>query len=119
MQNLILKKIIVFSFIVLFFGMNILPVVNIVKAEVIWEATLNFNEPGGVTDNVVFGEAPDASDGPPADSYDVAKPPAPQPSYIRAYLQDDLPTPYTNLLKDYRQYPDTGKIWNLSVQWVP
>ena len=120
MQNLILKKIIVFSFIVLFFGLNILPVVNIVKAEIIWEATLNFNEPGGVTDNVVFGEAPDASDGPPADSYDVAKPPAPvEPPYIHAYLQDDLPSPYTNLWKDYRQYPDTGKIWNLSVQWIP
>lgn len=84
-----------------------------------WDVFLTFNNPTGQSDYVVFGEAPDANDGPPADSYDVAKPPAPMPPYIRAYLKDNLPSPYTNLWRDYRQYPDTEKTWNLSIQWYP
>ncbi len=96
-------------------------VIIIVKADpgITWEVTLSFTNSGGQNDYVVFGEAPDANDGPPADSYDVAKPPAPMPPYIRAYLKDSLPSPYTNLWSDYRRYPDTAKVWNLSVQWVP
>jgi VCBS repeat-containing protein len=86
---------------------------------IVWDATISFTNPTGQNDYVVFGEAPDANDGPPADSYDVAKPPAPMPSYIRAYFKDNLPSPYTNLWRDYRFYPDTDKTWNLSVQWVP
>ncbi|MBN1281156.1 MAG: hypothetical protein JXA00_05860, partial [Candidatus Thermoplasmatota archaeon] len=73
----------------------------------------------GGYDYCVFGEAPDALDGPPPDAYDVAKPPGPIPPYIRVWLNDSHPTPYDYLLKDYRQYPDTEKVWNLSVQWVP
>jgi hypothetical protein len=85
-----------------------------------WDVTLNFNNPGGQNDNVVFGEAPDARDGPPADSYDIPKPPAPMTPYIRTYLKDyNLLVPYNNLWKDYRQYPDTQKTWNLSIQWYP
>ncbi|MBE3140210.1 MAG: hypothetical protein IMZ53_06475, partial [Thermoplasmata archaeon] len=84
-----------------------------------WDVTMNFINPGGQNDYTVFGEAPDANDGPPADIYDVAKPPAPMPPYIRAYLKDNLPTPYTNLWRDYRQYPDSAKVWNLSVKWEP
>ena len=84
-----------------------------------WEVTMNFMNPGGQTDYVVFGEAPDAHGGAPADSYDVAKPPAPMPPYIRASLKDNLATPYDKLWKDYRLYPDTQKTWNLSVQWYP
>ena len=86
---------------------------------IVWDATITFTNPTGQNDYVVFGEAPDANDGPPADIYDVAKPPAPMPSYIRAYLKDNLPTPYTNLWRDYRYYSDTEKTWNLSIQWVP
>ncbi len=85
-----------------------------------WDVQMNFSETGGKTDYVYFGEAPDARDGPPADTYDVAKPPAPpMPPYIRAYLKDGLPTPYTTLWKDYRFYPDTQKSWNLTVVWTP
>jgi hypothetical protein len=84
-----------------------------------WDVTMNFNNPGGQTDNVVFGEAPDAHDGPPADTYDIPKPPAPMPPYIRTYLKDNLPIPYNTLWKDYRQYPDTQKTWNVSIQWYP
>ena len=86
---------------------------------IVWDVTMHFINPGGQNDYVVFGEAPDANDGPPADIYDVAKPPAPMPPYIRAYLKDNLPTPYTNLWRDYRQYPDSAKVWNLSVKWEP
>jgi hypothetical protein len=84
-----------------------------------WDVTVNFDEPGGAHDNTVFGEATDAHDGPPADAYDVVKPPAPMPSYIRVCLNDNLPYPYDMLWKDYRHYPGIYKIWNLSVQWVP
>jgi hypothetical protein len=90
-----------------------------VGRSITWDATITFSNTGGQNDYVVFGEAPDANDGPPADSYDVAKPPAPMPPYIRTYLKDNLPVPYNNLWKDYRQYPDTQKTWNLTVQWAP
>lgn len=86
---------------------------------IVWDVTVNFNEPGGAYDYTVFGEAPDARDGPPADAYDVLKPPAPMPPYIRAWLNDNLPFPYNKLWKDYRHYPGINKIWNLSVQWTP
>jgi hypothetical protein len=86
---------------------------------IVWDVTVNFNEPGGAYEYTVFGEAPDANDGPPADAYDVLKPPAPMPPYIRAWLNDNLPFPYNKLWKDYRHYPGINKIWNLSVQWTP
>lgn len=87
---------------------------------IIWDVTLNCHESGGTYDFVIFGEAPDAYDGPPADSYDTAKPPAPPSSpYVRIWLNDSLPPPYTFLWKDYRWYPDTEKMWNVTVQWIP
>ena len=84
-----------------------------------WYITLNFKETSGATDYLIFGEAPDANDGPPADGYDTPKPPAPMPPYIRAWLDDDLPEPYNTLLKDYRSLSNGYKIWNLTIQWVP
>jgi len=86
--------------------------------DIIWDATLSFIEPNNANDNVIFGEAPDANDGPPADSYDQPKPPAPFPPYIRAGFDDNLPEPYDLLWKDIRHYPDNNKQWNLTVQWV-
>ncbi len=86
---------------------------------IVWDVSLSFNEPGSAYDTTIFGEAPDANDGPPADAYDTVKPPAPMPSYIRAWFNDNLPFPYNNLWKDYRHYPEMNKVWNLSVQWVP
>jgi hypothetical protein len=84
-----------------------------------WDVTVHCSNSGGQTDYIKFGEAPDANDGPPADIYDVVKPPAPQPPYIRAWLNDNLPVPYDSLWMDYRQYPDTSKVWNLTVHWMP
>ncbi len=84
-----------------------------------WECILYCNETSGSIDSFTIGEAPDAHDGPPADSYDVAKPPTPISPYVRAYLKDNLLSPYSTLWKDYRLYPDSYKVWNLSIQWVP
>ena len=84
-----------------------------------WDVTLNFDEPGGANDWNIFGEAPDANDGPPVDIYDEPKPPAPMTPYIRAWFMNGLPPPYTLLLKDYREYPDTNKVWDLYVKWIP
>ena len=89
------------------------------EPSIIWSCTLNINESGGKQDTVIFGEASDATDGPPADSYDIVKPPTPMPPYVKAALNDNLPLPYDNLWMDYRQYPDSSKIWNLTVQWMP
>jgi hypothetical protein len=86
---------------------------------IVWDVTVNFNELGGAYDYTVFGEATDANDGPPVDAYDVLKPPAPMPPYIRAWFNDNLPVPFDTLAKDYRHYPGNSKVWNLSVQWVP
>ena len=38
---------------------------------------MDFTEPSGNYDYVLFGEAPDAYDGSPADSYDSPKSPSP------------------------------------------
>jgi hypothetical protein len=84
-----------------------------------WDVSISYNEPGGAYDTTVFGEAPDAHDGPPVDPYDVLKPPAPMPSYIRAWFDDNLPIPYNKLWKDYRHYPGITKVWDLTVRWVP
>ena len=93
--------------------------INDTNNDIEWSVTLNFNETDGKSDYVVFGEAPDANDGGLPDSYDAPKPPAPPTPYIRAWFDDNLPTPYDILGKDYRKYPDVYKIWNLSIQWVP
>jgi hypothetical protein len=89
------------------------------ERNIVWDVTMDVNETGGAFDYVIFGEAPDANDGPPADSYDMAKPPAPIPPYLRTWFNDSLPAPYDVLWRDYRHYPDTMKVWNLTVQWIP
>lgn len=94
----------------------------IVKREgkaIVWDVLLNFHEPGGASDQSIFGEAPDARDGPPADAYDTVKPPLPMAPFIRVWFNDSIPYPYDELWEDYRYYPETSKIWNLTVQWVP
>jgi len=85
-----------------------------------WDARIDFSETNGSTDYVYIGEAPDANDGPPADSYDVAKPPEPMVPYIRAYLKDGMTGPFAYIWKDYRHYPaTTTKTWNLYIKWEP
>lgn len=82
-----------------------------------WNVTLNCNESGGKMDYAVFGEALDANDGEPPDSYDAPKAPAPMPPYLRAWFDDGLAIPYDVLLEDFRRYPDTNKTWDLYIRW--
>jgi len=84
-----------------------------------WNATINITETTGKTDYIYIGEAPDASDGPPADTYDMPKAPTSPPPYLRIWANDNLPTPYSQLLGDYRHYPDSDKQWNLTILWYP
>ena len=95
------------------------PKIDLQFRDVRWNATFLFNESDGANDYTVFGEAPDANDGPPADIYDVPKPPSPSIPYIWAWFNDNLSTPYNLLMKDYRHYPDNYKQWNLSIIWGP
>ena len=86
--------------------------------DIIWDVQLNFTEPGGEYDYTVFGEAPDANDGPPHDDYDAPKPPAPIEPYVQAWFYDNMEPPYNKMFDDYRTYPDTNKLWNLTVMWA-
>ena len=88
---------------------------------IVWDVRLDMSEDlEGTSDYVVFGEAPDANDGPPADSYDQPKPPAPMLPFVRAWFDDGLSPPYNQLLKDYREYNNTNyKEWNLTIHWMP
>ena len=70
---------------------------------VTWEAQIDFTESYlGKNSYVIFGEAPDATDGPPHDSYDTPVSPAPPVPCIKANFDDGLTIPYNKLLKDYR-----------------
>jgi hypothetical protein len=80
-----------------------------------WEIKLNLTEDSGLKDNIVFGEASNASDG--QDSYDVPKPGSPPEPYIYAWFDAGLSEPYNILWKDYRKYPDDYKVWNLTILW--
>jgi len=81
-----------------------------------WQITLDLFGPDGVNDTVVFGEKTNASD--EEDSYDIPKPGTPPSPYVYAYFDTDLSIPYDRLWHDIRSYPDTYKVWNLSVKWT-
>ncbi|MFA5103533.1 MAG: PKD domain-containing protein [Candidatus Thermoplasmatota archaeon] len=119
MKSIIFLLCVISLFLILFPSYN-----QRVQAEttnsIIWSVTVNCTESGGTSDSAVFGEASDANDGPPPDTYDVPKAPAPPtPPYVRLWLNDSLPAPFTLLCKDYRHYPDTEKEWNVTVHWMP
>jgi PKD repeat protein len=82
-----------------------------------WIVELALSETNGANENIYFGEALDASDG--QDSYDTPKPPTAMPPYIFAWFDASLVDPYDKLMRDIRKNPDTEKVWNLTVQWVP
>jgi hypothetical protein len=89
-----------------------------------WSTIINVSEPSGINVNVFFGEATDAYDGPTGsgangnDHYDQPLPPAPPGEpYVRFYFDDGLSSLYSKLSGDYRSYPDTEKVWNLTVEW--
>jgi len=84
---------------------------------IVWDVPMTFSTPDGSGDLTVFGEATDGIDGPPFDPHDQAHPPAPQTPFLMAWFNDNLPVPHNILRGDYRHYPDTSKVWNLSVVW--
>ena len=98
-------------------GVEVPVIMNDGDVAVGWSVTLDFNEDSGNYDYVVFGEVSTANDGEPHDSYDTPKSPPPIEPYIRAWFKDNLSTPYNLLLKDYRQYPDAEKTWDLYAIW--
>jgi hypothetical protein len=84
-----------------------------------WEATINFADGSlKAADFVMMGEATDANDGPPADSYDAPKSPTPPSPYVYAYFDDGLAYPNNKLTSDYRHFCDgISKTWDLTLQW--
>jgi len=82
-----------------------------------WDCILTFEEPGGGYDNVYFGEKDSASDD--QDIYDVPKSSGGVPPFIRAWFETDFVDPYDELWKEYKQYPDDYKQWNLTIEWIP
>jgi hypothetical protein len=79
-----------------------------------WNVLLIISETGGKYDHVVFGEVADASDG--RDNYDAPKPILPPTPYLYAWFDAGLNEPYDTLQADYREYPDSDKIWDLYIQ---
>jgi len=84
-----------------------------------WEFNVEGHETGGRWDYIIFGEKPDASDG--VDLFlDVPKCPPPPRGYVRIWIyNEELPWPYNYAWFEYRHSPDTYKVWNVYVQWVP
>jgi hypothetical protein len=79
-----------------------------------WEVFLGAEivHPDGGGDYVYFCESSLADDD--VDIYDMPKPPMGPPDTPYMYIyREDLPTPYYNLLKEYRHYPGEGQIWEL------
>jgi len=97
-------------------------------SEIIWDVKLNFSGPN-MSDTLIFGESPYASDG--QDSYDLPKPFQPSYPYVYAWFDANLSEPYDKLKNDYRKYPDSEKIWdmyivyhnggskNITIDWEP
>jgi len=82
----------------------------------VWNVTLMFTETGGKNDYVIFGEAPDASNG--VDTYDAPNPPGGVSPFLDAYFTTDFPWPHNTLLQEIKAYPDTHKEWNFTIWWT-
>ncbi len=86
-----------------------------ITGEAGWDVQLDVSASSEVNDMVVFGEAPDASDG--VDGYDIPKPGMPPTPCVYARFTTSLPDPYDTLWEEYRHYPGIQKTWNLSILW--
>lgn len=83
-----------------------------------WSVILHISDGSGTGNSVIFGEAPDASDN--QDTYDVAAPPMPpQLPAIVAWFETEFPLPFHQLMYEYKKYPSTDAVWNLSLLWIP
>jgi len=79
-----------------------------------WNVLLNVTATNGKYDTAIFGEVDGASDG--KDIYDIPKPPSPGHPYVDAWFNAGLTSPYDKLWADYRDYPGTGKVWDLYIK---
>jgi len=83
-----------------------------------WNATIKIIISNNLSCSLYLSETPDASDG--QDPYDAPiPPPSPNLPYIWAWFDTSLDPPFNKLLQEYKKYPDTHKVWNLSVEWKP
>jgi len=78
---------------------------------------MDFTEPGGNYDYVLFGEAPDATDGIDI-FYDAVNLPGGVSPFLDAYFTTDFSWPHDTLLQEIKAYPDTYKMWNFTVLWT-
>jgi len=84
-----------------------------------WDVTVTITESDGAGNDVVFGEASNATDGEDY-YYDWIQPPhPPQLSYLVARFDTSLDKPYDKLWHEYRHYPNDYNVWNLSILWIP
>jgi len=86
------------------------------EREITWDVTINLDETGGKNDYIIFGEAPDGSDG--KDSYDTPNPPLGIPPFLDGFFTTNLSDPYDTLLKEIKHYPDIYKEWNFTAFWT-
>jgi hypothetical protein len=78
-----------------------------------WETLLEFNEPVGTYDNVIFGERTILDS-----TFNVPKSPSSLSPYLRAWFDSGSPDPFDELWEEYKLSSDSN-LWNLLVQWVP
>jgi hypothetical protein len=85
--------------------------------DIIWEIILDITHKNITKHHAIciIEEASDGNDGLPADAYDMPKPPPIPPPFIDAGLDDNLQPPYNQLYADCRNYPDSYKIFNLTI----
>ena len=85
------------------FGQKVIIISKASSENIAWDVTIRATESGGRGDDVVFGEALDASD--EEDEYDKTKPPfPPQLPFIAARFDTNLDSPYNELWYNYRLY---------------
>jgi len=80
-----------------------------------WDVTMTITASNGLLDTLVFGERYNASDG--KDNYDMPKPPAPQPPYVRTWFRTDLSLPHNMLWEEYRSFPSLSNTWDFIVRY--
>lgn len=83
-----------------------------------WSCAIKISSSDGAGNEIVFGEATDASNG--EDPHDAPAPPFPPTlPNINARFLTQLEDLYSELLHEYKEYPSFENQWNLSIVWLP
>jgi hypothetical protein len=84
-----------------------------------WNITIHIEEKSGISNTIMLGVAPDASDG-LDQHYDLPEPPLPpQSPFLRAWFTTSFAIPFNSLLQEYKSSSSNRAVWNLSVLWLP